>query len=194
MDRSEARNDEVVSFEDEPLILVDEHDNVVGHESKAACHEGDGLLHRAFSIFLFDDRGRLLLQRRSAQKRLWPGYWSNSCCSHPRRGEDDHEAAERRIYEELGVQPPLRYLFRFRYQARFGEIGAEHELCSIYVARTEATVSVNVNEVAETRHISPEQLDLELREQPAAYTPWLKLEWPRIREEHWDAVAELLSQ
>ena len=77
---------DVVSFDSEELILVDTQDHELGYCSKAQCHDGDGVLHRAFSLFVFDRRGRVLLQQRSAQKRLWPLYWSNSCCSHPRRG------------------------------------------------------------------------------------------------------------
>ena len=77
----------VVSSEAEELILVDEHDREQGYLSKAACHDGSGILHRAFSAFLFNAAGKVLLQQRAGLKRLWPGYWSNSCCSHPRRGE-----------------------------------------------------------------------------------------------------------
>lgn len=186
-----VRNDQVVSFEDEALILVDSDDNVLGYDSKAACHDGDGMLHRAFSIFLFNSQGQLMLQKRSAQKRLWPGYWSNSCCSHPRKGETDRDAAQRRVEEELAVSPPLHFLFRFEYHADFGELGAEHELCSIYAACSDAPVTVNVNEVEDWKFIEPDELDRELTRNPDAYSPWLKLEWPRIREQHWDVVQSL---
>ncbi|MDH5246330.1 MAG: isopentenyl-diphosphate delta-isomerase, partial [Betaproteobacteria bacterium] len=87
----------IVSSEREELILVDEDDNEVGHLSKADCHDGQGRLHRAFSVFLFNDAGELLLQQRGRSKRLWPGYWSNSCCSHPRRGESLEIATSRRL-------------------------------------------------------------------------------------------------
>ena len=91
----------VVSSEAEELILVDEQDNETGYLSKAACHDGDGVLHRAFSVFLFNDRGELLLQQRSPSKRLWGGYWSNSCCSHPRRGESIQVATRRRLRDVI---------------------------------------------------------------------------------------------
>lgn len=194
MTERDPANDAIVSFEDEPLILVDENDNVLGYETKSACHDGEGLLHRAFSIFVFDRNGRLLLQRRAAGKRLWPGYWSNSCCSHPRRGEKDLAAAGRRVREELGIAPPLHFLFRFRYHARYRDLGAEHELCSIYAAVGDEPVSANANEISEIAWIAPEALDAALTERPDDYTPWLKLEWPRIREEHWDTVARLLER
>ena len=97
-----------VSFDDEPLIVVDEDNNVLGYQPKADVHAGDGILHRAFSVFLFDDEGRVLIQKRAASKPLWPGFWANACCSHPRRGETEAEAAVRRITEELGIEaaPP----------------------------------------------------------------------------------------
>ncbi len=188
MQTTTPANHAVVSFDDEPLIRVDSQDNLLGFESKEACHDGDGLLHRAFSIFLFDRSGRLLLQQRSDQKRLWPGYWANSCCSHPRRGESDGEAAARRIREELDVSPPLTFLYRFEYHARYGELGSEHELCSVYAAVDDNPVRINVNEIADIRWIEPDVLDLELAKHPERYAPWLKLEWPRLREQHWDRV------
>lgn len=186
-------NDRVVSFDDEPLILVDEDDNIVGFESKSHCHDGDGLLHRAFSIFVFNSAGEVLLQQRSAEKRLWPLYWSNSCCSHPRRGEDDLAAARRRIREELAISPDLRFLYKFRYQARFGDLGAEHELCSIYATVSDDPARVNVNEIAACEFVDADSLDAALAEEPDAYTPWLRLEWPRIRERHWDTVKRLIG-
>ncbi|MDT0635783.1 isopentenyl-diphosphate Delta-isomerase [Spectribacter hydrogenoxidans] len=181
-------NHAVVSFDDEPLIRVDSEDNLLGFESKDACHDGEGLLHRAFSIFLFDRRGRLLLQQRSPQKRLWPGFWANSCCSHPRRGESDTEAAARRIHEELGVSPPLTFLYRFEYHARYGDLGSEHELCSVYAATDDHPVRVNINEIADIQWIEPDALDAELAEHPERYAPWLKLEWPQVRADHWARI------
>ncbi len=121
------------SAEAEPLILVDEADREVGYLSKERCHEGRGVLHRAFSLLIFNDRGELLLQRRAAAKRLWPHYWSNSCCSHPRRTESMETAIHRRLHEELGLACPLRFLFKFQYQAQFDNVGAEHELCSVFI-------------------------------------------------------------
>lgn len=178
----------IVSFDDEPLILVDHDDTVLGHKPKLDCHVGDGVLHRAFSIFLFNAAGEVLLQQRSGQKQLWPGFWSNSCCSHPRRGEADPDAAARRLHEELALTTPLTFLYRFEYQARFGAIGTEHELCSVYAARSDAPITVNANEVADWTFMAPATLDAELAARPDTYTPWLKLEWPRIRAEHWPQV------
>ncbi len=190
-DRTERSNSRIVSFDDEPLILVDSNDQVLGHDSKAACHNGEGMLHRAFSIFLFNSAGQVLLQQRSGQKRLWPLYWSNSCCSHPRRGENDVAAAERRIHEELAISPLLTFLFRFEYHAIYGAAGAEHELCSTYVALSDGAIEVNTNEIADWEFVTPEELDRRLEVEPERHTPWLKLEWPRIRGQHWTAVEAL---
>lgn len=173
--------DPVVSSEDELLILVDEDDREIGHLDKAACHDGDGILHRAFSLFVFNDEGRLLLQRRSLEKRLWPGYWSNSCCSHPRRGEEMEDAVERRLFEELGMTSRFEFLFKFVYHAPFGDAGAEREVCSVFVGRSDDPVRANANEVAEWRWISAADLDLAVRSGTEQLTPWLKLEWPKVR-------------
>ena len=97
------------------LILVDEKDQGVGYLSKARCHEGRGVLHRAFSLLIFNAGGELLIQQRSSSKRLWPLYWSNSCCSHPRGSETMEAATRRRLREELGISCPLRFLFKFQY-------------------------------------------------------------------------------
>src|SRR5579885_3336120 len=97
------------SEEEEALILVDEADRGVGFMSKDQCHRGSGVLHRAFSVLIFNDAGELLIQQRAAGKRLWPLYWSNSCCSHPRGRETLEAATRRRIAEELGIACPLRF-------------------------------------------------------------------------------------
>ena len=169
-----------VSFDDEPLILVDEHDNEVGYRSKSDCHAGHGTLHRAFSIFLFDRDGRVLLQQRAAGKPLWPLYWSNSCCSHPRRGENMDEATRRRVAEELGVDARLEFLYKFIYQADFGDAGAEHELCHVYVGTADGDVRVHPDEIADWAWVRPEEVDRRLASEPESFTPWFKLEWQAL--------------
>ncbi len=186
-----TNDDPIVSFADEPLILVDANDREIGFESKVACHAGPGKLHRAFSVFLFNSAGALLLHQRSEQKELWPGYWTNSCCSHPRRGEDISEAARRRVEEELGIWADLRFQFKFEYQVPFEDRGSEHELCSVFVGRVEGEVKVNRNEISDWRFVTPEVLDQEMAADPERFTPWLEIEWPRLKAEHWDAVVDL---
>ena len=176
----------------ESLILVDDSDQEVGHASRARCHEGAGLLHRAFSLFIFNDGGEVLIQQRSAVKRLWPLYWSNSCCSHPRRTESMDVAIHRRLNEELGLACALQFLFKFKYQAQFDGAGAEHELCSVFIGRSSAPVRADPAEVAAWRWIAPEALDAEMRAAGAArFTPWFTQEWARIRQDHEKAVRAL---
>lgn len=173
---------EVVSSEAEPLILVDADDNEIGFESKGRCHDGDGILHRAFSLFVINGDDEVLLQQRSGDKRLWPLYWSNSCCSHPRRGESLSVAAERRLYEEVGLRCDFEFLYKFQYQVPFGDAGSEHELCSVFLGRSDDAPHVNETEIAAWRYISPDALSAELESSPDQFTPWFKLEWPRVRE------------
>lgn len=173
-----------MSSEDELLILVDELDREIGHLDKAACHDGEGVLHRAFSLFVFNRGGELLLQQRSADKRLWPLFWSNSCCSHPRRGEAMEAAVRRRLLQELGMTADLRHLFTFQYHARFGEAGSERELCWVWAGLSDDAVSPNPHEIADCRWITPELLDREMAARPQDFTPWFLLEWPVVRERY----------
>jgi len=174
----------VVSFDDEPLVLVDSDDREVGFLDKASAHVGRGTLHRAFSLFIFNAKGELLLQQRAPGKRLWPGFWSNTCCSHPRRGETLESAIHRRLDEELGLKTELGFLFKFEYQAQFDADGAEHEVCWVYAGRSVGQPKVNPNEISGLRWIAPDALDAEMAAQPDAFTPWFKIEWDRLRREH----------
>ena len=183
------------SGEAESLILVDEADREVGFMSKARCHEGNGVLHRAFSLLIFNERGELLLQRRSAGKRLWPHYWSNSCCSHPRRAETLEKATHRRLYEELGLACPLQFLFKFQYQAQYDSVGSEHELCSVFIGRSCGDVRADRDEIADWRWVSPEGLADEMRGAGGSrFTPWFTMEWERIWRDHRPALHELQSR
>lgn len=181
----------VVSSDTENLILVDSNDQPLGTLPKRDCHLDDGTLHRAFSIFIFNRAGDVLLQKRSDQKMLWPGYWSNACCSHPRAGEDAEEAAHRRLQQELGISTELTFLYKFEYQARFGEVGSEHELCWVWVGFAEADmVTANENEVSNWRFFSRVELDNALQQSPEHYTPWMKMEWQRLFEDHASQLAQ----
>ena len=173
---------DVVSSENETLILVDESDRVVGHLSKGACHDGEGVLHRAFSIFVFNRDGELLLQQRSPGKRLWPLFWSNSCCSHPREGETMDGAVQRRLLQELQISGNLQFLYKFQYQVSYEEAGSENEMCWVYVGVTDDEARPNPNEVEGHRWVTPAQLDDEMRTTPEIFTPWFQMEWQRVRE------------
>jgi isopentenyl-diphosphate delta-isomerase len=180
-DPADPTTDEVVSSEHEPLILVDEDDREIGHLSKGECHDGDGVLHRAFSLFIFNSGGELLLQQRGAAKRLWPLYWSNSCCSHPRRGETMKAATARRLRQELGMSAELDHLFTFQYRARYLDLGSEHELCWVFAGRSEQPPQPNSTEIADVRWVTADALARELEDRPELFTPWFILEWPRVR-------------
>ena len=174
------------------LILVDAADHRVGEMSKGRCHEGRGILHRAFSLLIFNAAGELLIQQRAPTKRLWPMYWSNSCCSHPRSGETMEVATHRRLYEELGVRCPLEFLFKFEYQAQFDATGAEHELCSVFIGRTSAPIVVNAQEIIAWRWISTDALEAEFEAHGGQrFTPWFLIEWARIRGEYQEALQGL---
>lgn len=176
----------------ESLILVDEADREVGHMSKSQCHEGRGTLHRAFSLLIFNASGELLLQQRAASKRLWPLYWSNSCCSHPRRAETMESAIHRRLQEELGLRCPLHFLYKFQYQAQFDAAGAEYEVCSVFIGRSSGPVKVNRSEILAWRWIAPEALQAELAGSGAErFTPWFIMEWGRVWRDHRAALLAL---
>jgi isopentenyl-diphosphate delta-isomerase len=183
----------IVSSEDERLILVDLDDMETGVMSKAECHDGGGTLHRAFSLFLFNEHGELLLQQRASGKRLWPGFWSNSCCSHPRHGESMEVAAERRLQDELHVQATLEYVYKFSYQASFQDRGSEHELCHVFLGTLDSETTRNETEIGALRFVSATQLEETLQDKPELFTPWFKLEWQRLNEEFADTLARYTS-
>jgi isopentenyl-diphosphate delta-isomerase len=183
---AEARSDV------DALILVDDADRELGSLTKAACHDGHGVLHRAFSLLIFNEAGELLLQQRAPSKRLWPLYWSNSCCSHPRWAESMEAATRRRLFEELGLRCPLQFLFKFQYQAQFDQAGAERELCSVFIGRTAEPPQINRDEIHAWRWIGQEALQAELSDSEAGhFTPWFALEWARIWRDYRPALAAL---
>jgi isopentenyl-diphosphate Delta-isomerase len=186
--------DDGIMADSDALILVDEADRRLGHLSKEACHQGRGVLHRAFSLLIFNGRGELLVQQRAPSKRLWPLYWSNSCCSHPRITESMEVATRRRLHEELGIRCALHFLFKFQYHAQFDETGAEHELCSVFIGRCDATVDVNRAEIHDWRWISQDVLQRHMSgSDRSLYTPWFALEWDKIWRDHRSAVQALTA-
>jgi isopentenyl-diphosphate delta-isomerase len=157
------------------LILVNEKDEAVGFATKEECHKGKGILHRAFSVYIFNDKSELLIQQRSKEKLLWPGFWSNSCCSHPRAGEDYEKAGERRLKEELGFSCPLKLLNKFQYQAQYKDIGSENEVCAVLVGHYQGKVEPAPEEAADFKWISLAELKKDIVKNPDRYTPWFKI-------------------
>jgi isopentenyl-diphosphate delta-isomerase len=183
----------IVSSEAEELILVDENDQEVGFLSKAECHNGSGQRHRAFSVFLFNAKGELLLQQRSESKRLWPGFWSNTCCSHPRRGESMSVATQRRLFDELNIEASLEFIYKFSYQAQFDASGSENELCHVYLGLVGDAVAANEHEIAAIRYLSADALACEFDQTPERFTPWFKMEWTALVDEHRDDLMRYCS-
>lgn len=164
------------------LELVDESGRTTGTAEKLSAHQAPGQLHRAFSVFLFDSRGRLLLQRRALGKYHSPGVWSNSCCGHPYPGEPPFAAAARRVGEELGVGPTLlREAGTVRYNHPDPESGlVEQEFNHLFVGLLDATLRPEPSEIAETALVTPEEL--ERRHQRDPFSAWFMTVLDAARE------------
>jgi isopentenyl-diphosphate delta-isomerase len=162
-----------MSMAEEKLILVDENNRARGSAGKTTVHRR-GLLHRAFSIFLLDDRGRVVLQRRSLNKYHSGGLWANSCCGHPRAGERTTPAAHRRLDEELGTASALRFGFFARYQAELDHGMHENELVYVYFGRINGTLAPDPFEIADIALLSPDEIAGRIKREPTAFTVWLK--------------------
>ena len=164
----------------EQVILVDEQDQPVGACEKMAAHE-QGLLHRAFSIFIFNSRGRLLLQQRSKGKYHSGGLWTNTCCSHPRPGETTEDAAYRRLQEEMGFQTELFHAFTFTYRAELDKELVEHEIDHVFTGIYEGEVFPNSEEAMDHSYMDMVQLEESLERFPEKFTVWLRIAFPRIK-------------
>ena len=155
------------------LIAVDEHDRETGFVRKMTAHR-KGILHRAFSVFVFDEAGRLLLQRRADDKYHSGGLWSNTCCSHPRAGESLLEAAHRRLREEMGLECPLRAVFSFAYRAALDGGLVEHEFDHVVVGRFEGAPAPDAREVGAWKWERVVAIQAQLADDPRAFTAWFK--------------------
>lgn len=185
---------ESVSSPSELLITVDSNGNALGTITKSGAHERPGILHQAFSIFLFDRDGHVLLQQRAKTKPLWPGFWTNTCCSHPRFGEDFATATKRRLLEEMGVYTPMHYLYTFEYRADYLDIGTEHEHCSVFAGVIDQATPMHPHpqEVMAWQWHSLKTIDNRVQDNPESLTPWFVLEWKMIRNHYWGTLEALL--
>jgi isopentenyl-diphosphate Delta-isomerase len=167
-------------MEEQMMILVDEQDNEIGLLPKMATHE-QGLLHRAFSIFLFTNEGKMILQQRAANKYHSPNLWTNACCSHPMPNEIIENAATRRLKEELGIEVNMQKIFSFVYKADMDNGLTEHEYDHVFIGEYDAEIPFNTEEVASIKNISLQQLEISINQNPEEYTAWFLIAYPQLK-------------
>ena len=159
---------------EEQVILVDKNDNQIGLMNKMEAHE-KALLHRAFSVFTFNNKGELMLQQRAAEKYHSPLLWTNTCCSHQRNGETNLEAGKRRLQEEMGFACELEEVFSFIYKAPFDNGLTEHELDHVMVGVYNEDPIINPEEVASFKWMTLEDVKNDMENNPEIYTAWSKI-------------------
>jgi isopentenyl-diphosphate delta-isomerase len=166
------------------VILVDENDNPAGEAEKMQAHI-DGLLHRAFSVFIFNSKGEMLLQQRALEKYHSGGLWTNACCSHPVPGETTGAAAARRLQEEMGFSVQVEKIFDFVYKAEFDNGLTEHEFDHVFAGVYDGSIQSNPEEVMAFCYRAMDDISLSLQSQPGDYTAWFHLAFPKI-ESWWN--------
>ena len=160
---------------EEQVVLVDEENNVLGYVGKLEAHE-KALLHRAISVIIFNTKGEQLIQQRALNKYHFAGLWSNTCCSHPRKEETFQAAAERRLFEELGIKTPLKKEFHFIYKAHDEKSGlTEWEYDTVFTGVFDGEFELNKEEVAAVRWIKNEDLENEIQQKPEQFSFWFKI-------------------
>lgn len=162
------------------VVLVDDNDNEIGLLEKVAAHSGNGSLHRAFTVLVFNIHGETLITQRSATKMLWPLVWDNTCASHPLPGEGFVEAGERRLTEELGFSCQLEVVDRFLYREKYQDIGAENEVCTTLIGQYNGDIQPIPDEVADFKWISIDDLTNDIVQHPDDYTIWFKIALDRL--------------
>ena len=167
----------------ERVILVDRQDNEIGTEEKMKAHSNGGQLHRAISVFLFNGKGETLLQQRASTKYHSKAKWANTCCSHPRPGESNEAAAERRLIEEMGIKAKLEERFVFPYHAEVGSGLTEQEYDHIFFGRYNGAPKPNKDEVQDWKWVSIEEFSRWVKEKPEDFAAWVVLMADRFVEE-----------
>ena len=165
----------------EYVVLVDELDNKVGLMEKMEAHINP-TLHRAFSIFIFNSKNEMLLQQRALSKYHTPGLWTNTCCSHPRDGESLHDATNRRLQEEMGMQCELKEAFSFIYKADVMQGLVEHEFDHVFIGTSDDLPIINKDEVESFRYDTIENIKADIERNPQNYTAWFKIAFDKLIE------------
>jgi len=161
------------------VILVDENDEQVGTMEKMEVHQ-KALLHRAFSVFILNDKGEILLHKRADRKYHSGGLWTNACCSHPKPGEETLAAAENRLQEEMGIHTPLKKVFDFIYKAPFDNGLTEYEFDHVFIGTYEGDIVPNAEEVSDYCYKSIEEIKNSIQSHPQKYTAWFKIAFPKV--------------
>lgn len=157
------------------LILVDERDVCIGYAEKDACHVMPAKRHRAFSIFIINKKGEMLIHKRSVYKKTWPGFWTNACCSHPVKGETIEDAARKRLMEEMGFDCELKYLFTFTYEADYNGIYGESETDHVFLGIYDGRISPDIMEVESYKYVNIDDLMEDIKDSHSRYTPWFTI-------------------
>lgn len=166
----------------EQVVLVDEQDNELGLMEKMEAHE-KALLHRAFSVFVFNTKGQLMIQQRALHKYHSGGLWTNTCCSHPRQGETVIDAGKRRLQEEMGFSCELEKTFDFIYKAKLDKGLTEHEFDHVMIGAYNDEPNINPAEVASWKWIEMEGLKNDIKNHPEKYTEWFKIIFDKFEKE-----------
>ena len=164
----------------ERVVLVNENDQDIGQMEKMEAHER-GVLHRAFSIFLFNSKKELLLQQRAKSKYHSGGLWTNTCCSHPRPGESLEIATNRRLQEELGMSCDMSHLLSFVYKAKLDHGLIEHELDHVFIGHTDIKPTINRDEVEDWKYVTLSDLERDIEHHPSQYTEWFKIIFSKVK-------------
>jgi isopentenyl-diphosphate delta-isomerase len=165
---------------EEKVVLVDSNDNEIGLEEKLKAHQNGGMLHRAVSVFVFNSKGQLMMQRRATTKYHGGGLWSNTCCSHPFPRETPSEAAHRRLYEEMGFDCKLHEVCAFAYEAKMDGSLTEKEYDHYFIGLYDSPPKINPEEVCDWKWVSINQLKNDTKRHPAAYTPFFLVFFERV--------------
>ena len=165
----------------EYVILVNDKDQPLGAMEKMEAHE-KGVLHRAFSVFVFNSKGQMLLQKRADEKYHSPGLWSNTCCSHPRTGEKTHEAVHRRMVEEFGFDCEMEEAFSFIYKSGVGDGLTEHEFDHVFTGTSDTTPLPNPEEVSDWKYVEMDWLVTDVKEHPEHYTVWFIIAFAELKK------------